>query len=424
MDKKEQRFQSILYDFISLLPYCVYRVDDEGNELLWGEAQYDYDRNYHWPSTRKALIECGIDFDNSLFWENIRKPLFLYLSWSNVMVGDGWISFNGDGISILYDHWDNSDYWDKNVENQIDGQNIRTLKNLFEQFLKTLRDWEGDLDNEYCIKRFGEVRKSFWRKELSCIDDFLQNYKKQYIFQTGISKSNFLRICKNESCLRLNANKNGKLTWDILSFMRDHVNFSDCFSSNHYDFELARRIFNIVHFEPYEFEKKTKEKVLGLSCLITKKNMNLRHTKADEDVAILNKSIARLVNNEGNLFEIKDYQSRFFLQLKQYFKDGTKVLSFVENTSHYSDSDYNKYGDAHRSFLVVTKGKRTEPTRIWLIPTNKKYTTYHFQVKKEFEQIAITLIVGYFKSYIDNKRQCLLIKPLFNDFGIVRFEKI
>lgn len=420
MDKKEIVFQDVLYDFISRLPYCVYRVDDEYNELIWGNVRYDYNTNCHWPKTKKTLIECGINMDNSVFWENIRKPFFLYLNWTHVMVGDGWISFIGDDISVLYDHWDNGSYWDEEKEAQPEGQNIKTLKSLFKQYLDTLCDWDSDLDKNYCLERFGMVRKSFFGKKLSCIDDFLQNYKKHYIFQTGISKSNFLRICKNDGYLRLNANKNGELTWDILSFMRDHVNLGSCDS----DYILSSELYNVVHFEPYEFQKKTKERVIGLTRLITKEKMNLRYNKADEDIAKLNKSIARLVNNEENLFEIKDYQSRFFLQLKQYFEEDSKVLSFVEDATHYSDFEYNKSGDAHRSFLVVSKSGNSEIIFVTLIPSNKKYTFYQFHVKRGFEQIAIALIVGYFKSYIDNKRQNMLIKPLFTDFGVVGFKKM
>lgn len=419
MDKKEHKFQSVLYDFISFLPLCSSQT--ENGELTWGDARYDFDINYSWPNTKKALEECGLGIDYPMLMESLRKPLFLYVKKNEVLFGDGWISFKGDGITILYDHWDAIAHLDD--ETRISNSNIDSLKTLFNQYLETLHDWDGDLDKKYCNKRFGEIETSYWKNRLACIDAFLQQFNKHIILPTHISKTNLIRICENDEYLRLYANKDGELAWDILSFMRDHVDFSDCNFNEHADFKLAREIFNIVHFEPFFFGKKTNEKVQDLSRLITKKKLNWGHVKADEEIHYLKQSIDELIENGERLFEIKEYQQRFFIEKKWAFENGYRVLTFMENAHHCSDFEYDKTGDAHRSYLMIEKTKRKNEIKLCLIPSNRKYTPYYFTTKKGYEELAIALIVGYFSSPIENKRQSLLITPLFKDFGIILFEK-
>ncbi|MBR4147969.1 MAG: hypothetical protein IKU00_08835 [Bacteroidales bacterium] len=434
MDKKEAVFQDVLFKFISLLPGC---VSEKDGKLEWCQEENDcYGPNYPWTNTKKVLAECGIALSEDFYRGSSHGRPFLYISMNAVNVGDGWISFQGEGISILYDHWDEYDYFEEDNGVKPNG-NISRLIILFEQYLKAFDGYFDGLDIGYCLEQFGEVYSSPGKKSISCIDSFLRNFKKYYIFQSHISKANFLRLSKKDSYLRLGANKKGELIWDIHTFVKDTIYFSDCyidvsnsvFSNGdgfHYDEAdrmLSKELYDLLHFEPYNFVKKAREKVLDLVSIITKKDLNLNYGRADDDISNLKKKIIDLVCNKGNLFEIKEYQSRFFPQVIHYLHNDHQVLSFVENASHSSDFSYNKLGDAHRSFLVISKNKLLNVSVITLIPSNNKYSTYGFQVTKGLEQVAIALIVGYFNSCIDNKRENLLIKPLFQDFGITRFQK-
>lgn len=434
MDKREETFQKVLFDFIALLPI---RISEEDGNFVWKqETKNCYYRNYSWTKSKRVLEECGIVLNEDFHRGPSNGHAFLYVNMNSVNVGEGWISFQGNDISTLYDHWDKFDGWPDECQYP-DGKNLSSLKKLFAQYLDTLNDWVDDLDIDYCVERFGMANYLAWQKKIQCIDDYLHNFEKYYVFQTYISKANFLKICKNDSYLRLGATRNGELVWDILDFVKNSVDFSDCYidvSDNTYfigdrfnsfeaDCKLARELYNVLHFEPYAFGKKSKKKVLELTPSFTAQHLNLSYPKADDDVSCLKKSLTELVNNGEKLFEIKEYQSRFFPQIVRLYQRNCQILTFVEDASHISDYSYNKACDAHRSFLIVSKAKQPNITKIILIPSNEKYASYVFQVMQGFGQIAVALIAGYFSSCIENKRECLLIKSLFQDFGIVTFRR-
>lgn len=429
MEKKEEVFQKVLFDFIALLPSCVYEVNDS---LVWGEKTKDCYYYHSFPSSKKVLEECGIDLCEDFHRGASNGRHFLCLSMNLINVGDGWISFQGDEISILYDYWDVQGVGTEHT----DGDNINSLKVLFAQYLETRNGGIDDLDIDYCIERFGGTHCLHYRKSITCIDEFLQKFRKYYIFQTHISKANFLRICGKDSYLRLGATKSGELVWDILAFEEEHIDFQDCYYKNQVDGcndidgfllseaddRLSRQLYYTLHFEPYMFGKKVKEKVLELSHFMSKKKMKLNHPKADDDISCLKKNLTELVSNVKTLFEIKEYQSRFFPKIVQYCQSGNRVFYFLEDASHLSDYSYNKMGEAHQSFLVW-ENKKSDRTRLLLVPSNDKYATYIFYVENEYVQIAIALITAYFNSCIENKREKMLIKSLFRDFGIIKLVK-
>ena len=433
MDKKERIFQHVLFDFLSLIPICVHEEDDE---LVWVAESKDYFYGYDtWCQIKKVLEACEIKHNDEFHRSACRGRYFLYVPKNDVNVGDGWISFQGDAVSLLYNHWDSGD-WLEDPTTRPDGECVSLMKRLFAQYLETLNNLDGELDLNYCAGRFCVTSYSTWQSSLACIDEFLQQFKRYYIIPTHISKANFLRICKDDAFLRFGVTESGELIWNLLAFVKEHVDFSDCYYKNHIDdslygdiegfsqtaaeYRLANELYNALHFEPFSFGKITKEKVFDRTESITKQSMNLSYAKADDDVLSLKKSIVKLIENGGVLQEIKEYQSRFSPEVIRFCQPGNRVLSFIENAWHSSDYTYNKMGDVHRSYLVISKSK----TCITLIPSDKKYSNYVFIVKDGFDEIATALLVGYFRSSIENKRENLIIKSLFQKFGIIEFRKL
>lgn len=124
------------------------------------------------------------------------------------------------------------------------------------------------------------------------------------------------------------------------------------------------------------------------------------------------------------------YKSRLSLRGSYYLRDLDKctVLVFNENCSHYSDLDnYGWYGfgkstEFHTSHLVIDYDNH----ELTLIPSDAKYSIYRFSVSTQrvsMEEAALVLI-KYFTSSLDNKRQYFSIPLIFREWGLYNFRRL
>lgn len=407
-------FDSLLYEFISKLPYS---VDEDDTVLKWKDGAVN---NFNptesiCPQTYQILTDFGIEINRTYYNEIPYGRYFLYKNIDDILVGDGWISFSGYGLQLLYKHW---------------GDSAEVLIDLFQQFIdekekECLFEGVDSFDKETIITRFETLSvDADYPKRLTSIDKYLEKFQKNYIIPTHISKTNFLKFCKDASWLKFGATQNGELVWDILTFVKNNIELQYfdnlwCYDAKNDDRHIKNHLYNALCFESVTFGDLAKHEIEQATLKITKDAIKRKYVKLDDDLQVLKKSIMSLLDdNQNRLWETKEFQSRYFPQYISEFKRGSRLLSFNEDASHCSDDDYGKYGYSHRSYIIVNE------RFIKLIPSDKKYREYLFDIREGREEIALALIVGYFKSLINNKRQRFLIEPLFNDFGIYKVNRL
>lgn len=100
---------------------------------------------------------------------------------------------------------------------------------------------------------------------------------------------------------------------------------------------------------------------------------------------------------------------------------------FGENCSHLSDWDNSwwnwfKNTEFYTSHLVIDHDNH----ELTLIPSDAKYSIYRFSVSTQratMEEAALVLI-KYFTSSLDNKRQYFSIPLIFREWGIYNFRRL
>ncbi len=123
------------------------------------------------------------------------------------------------------------------------------------------------------------------------------------------------------------------------------------------------------------------------------------------------------------------YINRLSLRGSYYLREIEKctILEFGENCSHLSDWDNSwwnwfKSTKFHTSHLVIDY----ENHELTLIPSDIKYSIYRFSVSTQratMEEAALVLI-KYFTSSLDNKRQYFRIPLIFREWGIYNFRRL
>lgn len=123
------------------------------------------------------------------------------------------------------------------------------------------------------------------------------------------------------------------------------------------------------------------------------------------------------------------YKNRLSLRGSYYLREIEKcaILVFGENCSHLSDWDNSwwnwfKSTEFHTSHLVIDYDNH----ELTLIPSDVKYSIYRFSVSTQratMEEAALVLI-KYFTSSLDNKRQYFSIPLIFREWGIYNFRRL
>lgn len=123
------------------------------------------------------------------------------------------------------------------------------------------------------------------------------------------------------------------------------------------------------------------------------------------------------------------YKNRLSLRGSHYLRAIEKctILMFGENCSHLSDWDNSwwnwfKNTEFHTSHLVIDYDNH----ELTLIPSDAKYSIYRFSVSTQratMEEAALVLI-KYFTSSLDNKRQNFSIPLIFREWGIYNFRRL
>lgn len=123
------------------------------------------------------------------------------------------------------------------------------------------------------------------------------------------------------------------------------------------------------------------------------------------------------------------YKSRLSLRGSLYLREIDKctILVFGENCSHLSDWDNSwwncfKGTEFHISHLVIDYDNH----ELTLIPSDEKYSIYRFSVSSQratMDEAALVLI-KYFTSSLDNKRQYFRIPLIFREWGIYNFRRL
>lgn len=123
------------------------------------------------------------------------------------------------------------------------------------------------------------------------------------------------------------------------------------------------------------------------------------------------------------------YKNRLSLRGSYYLREIEKctILMFGENCSHLSDWDNSwwnwfKSTEFHTSHLVIDYDNH----ELTLIPSDVKYSIYRFSVSTQratMEEAALVLI-KYFTSSLDNKRQYFSIPLIFREWGIYNFRRL
>lgn len=123
------------------------------------------------------------------------------------------------------------------------------------------------------------------------------------------------------------------------------------------------------------------------------------------------------------------YKNRLSLRGSHYLRAIEKctILMFGENCSHLSDWDNSwwnwfKNTEFHTSHLVIDYDNH----ELTLIPSDARYSIYRFSVSTQratMEEAALVLI-KYFTSSLDNKRQYFSIPLIFREWGIYNFRRL
>lgn len=123
------------------------------------------------------------------------------------------------------------------------------------------------------------------------------------------------------------------------------------------------------------------------------------------------------------------YKSRLSLRGSYYLRDLDEctILEFSENCSHFSDWDnswwnYFKSTEFHKSHLVIDYDNH----ELTLIPSDQKYSIYRFSVSTQrgsMDEAALVLI-KYFTSSLENKRQYFRIPLIFREWGLYNFRRL
>ncbi|MDE5629349.1 MAG: hypothetical protein K2I69_07290 [Muribaculaceae bacterium] len=123
------------------------------------------------------------------------------------------------------------------------------------------------------------------------------------------------------------------------------------------------------------------------------------------------------------------YKSRLSFRGSCYLRDLDEctILEFSENCSHFSDWDnswwnYFKSTEFHKSHLVIDYDNH----ELTLIPLDQKYSIYRFSVSTQrgsMDEAALVLI-KYFTSSLDNKRQYFRIPLIFREWGLYNFRRL
>ena len=123
------------------------------------------------------------------------------------------------------------------------------------------------------------------------------------------------------------------------------------------------------------------------------------------------------------------YKSRLSLRGSCYLRDLDEctILEFSENCSHFSDWNnswwnYFKSTEFHKSHLVIDYDRH----ELTLIPSDQKYSIYRLSVSTQrgsMDEAALVLI-KYFTSSLENKRQYFRIPLIFREWGLYNFRRL
>lgn len=381
-------FENILYDFISKLPYRVKKKKHyywDINSSVEVDFDFELQRSSFGGDTYsyyRLSDKVCIPINREYYYNNPYGRYFLYIPLRNVLIGDGWIAVRCNSEISLY--LDNTDL----------------LVGLFSQYLEK----EQHIYNDFFINEF--ERPNYLGNGLECVDTFLKKYEgKEYIFNTYISRNNFIKLCGNAELLTFGGSPNGELIWDLPSFVFRNYNIL---------FNMTDALKEFVFYENYDFSSQRRIEKKLKSIQTDDDNMNL----------VIQNSLLRI---KSGIQEITAFQCRLHKQFISDINNGNRVFVFIENADHFSDEEIILGGTPHKSFLIVQHYSSIYKTEymITLKPSNKRYSDYSFYVEKESLDEALITIVGFFSSRIKNKRQLLRnynmskqIREIFSQFGI------
>lgn len=322
-------------------------------------------------------------FDNSLDMCSLRIEL------SNLTIYDGYIEFNPENIEFIEDlSWDNfkdwmidsscSEYfrrWGNEIKEVFNNQLYRYLnQQLTGQMIRIYTH----LSRQSFIEAFCIAEKHpFWlRKGNSCM--FASQSKYLFI------PYSYLMHAENDGAT-------------ILSYLDDNLMSEDlCSDKSDFAKDLDSTIAERLNdYQCDGFEQKLKE----ILCRDTRFQL---------------REITQYYRNREEIRGWYNYDSQ-----------SLRIFRFYENCAHYSDDDwYNgfwgKSTEYHVSHLVLDK----QYHQIILSPTNIKYSIYRFNVTSESSlELAALVILKYFASNIQNKRQYFTLPKIFEHFGIYSLYK-
>lgn len=123
------------------------------------------------------------------------------------------------------------------------------------------------------------------------------------------------------------------------------------------------------------------------------------------------------------------YKSRLSLRGSYHLRDLEEctILEFSENCSHFSDWDnswwnFFKSTEFHKSHLIIDYDSH----ELTLIPSNHKYSIYRFSVVTQRGSMneAALVLIKYFTSSLENKRQYFRIPLIFREWGLYNFRRL
>lgn len=123
------------------------------------------------------------------------------------------------------------------------------------------------------------------------------------------------------------------------------------------------------------------------------------------------------------------YKSRLSLRGSYHLRDLEEctILEFSENCSHFSDWDnswwnFFKSTEFHKSHLIIDYDSH----ELTLIPSDHKYSIYRFSVVTQRGSMneAALVLIKYFTSSLENKRQYFRIPLIFREWGLYNFRRL
>ncbi len=323
------------------------------------------------------------DFDNSLDKSTIRIKL------DKLSIYDGYIEFNPKHIDFIEDlSWESFKDW------MIDCR----CSMFFRRWDSEIKEiFENQLSSYLNQRVSGQlIRINTYMSRQSFIDSFCTAV--MHPFWTQISSSN--KFISQRKYLfipfsyLMNEENDGA---SILSYLNERE-LSEALCSERSD--LGKSLDSVItkQLKDYQcegFEQKLKE------ILCSETYFQLRE-------------ITQYYRNREEIRGWYDNSSQFL-----------RIFRFYENCAHYSDDDYyngswGKSTEYHVSHLVIDM----KCHQIILSPTNFKYSRYRFIVASDSSlEVAALVILKYFASDIQNKRQYFTLPKIFEHFGIYSLYK-